>query len=260
MWHPGAATSGSRVRLQLGTATRWIDAWGRSHPLERDDDGRHILRLSAVPVFVPQVPRWLVEFRASIALNPPHLDSGGELARLTLEMPYRGDRPVSGTLRLVAADEWRLVPRGFHFNVMLQRMGRWPVELHYAHTEPAGLKEIRAKITLESPPYYLEVPLPVEIGLTDLEAWGMAVVDGHDLLLRHTVANRSSEALSFRASATVPGRERQYRPIANLQPGDIQTVEYRFSGGTGVIGRNVRLGLRELNDGPRIHNLELTVP
>ena len=143
---------------------------------------------------------------------------------------------------------------------MPQRIGSYPLKVRYAHNEPAGKGLIRAKIRLEEEAYYLEVPLTVEIGLEDLEVWGWAVVEGNDLVLRHVVTNRSSDVLSFRASAVVPGHERQYRPISNILPGDTQSVRYRFAGGRKLIGRNARLVLREINDGPRIHNLELTVP
>ncbi len=64
----------------------------------------------------------------------------------------------------------------------------------------------------------------------------------------------------MRGTANVPGRERQYRPFANLRPGDTQTVVYRFPGAATLRGTTVRLAVRELNDGPRIHTLELVVP
>ena len=72
--------------------------------------------------------------------------------------------------------------------------------------------------------------------------------------------NRSKKPLHFRGAASVPGSERQYRPFVNLQPGETQTVEYHFSNGAGLAGSTVRLALREVADGPRVHNLELTVP
>ena len=100
----------------------------------------------------------------------------------------------------------------------------------------------------------------ISFDVSDLDVWGMAVVDGDDLILKHVVTNRSSSILDFRGSASVPGRERQYRPISNLLPGETQTVEYRFSRGPELIGRSARLVLREINDGPRIHTLETIIP
>ena len=93
-----------------------------------------------------------------------------------------------------------------------------------------------------------------------MDVFGLALVESQKLLLRQTVTNRSADVLSFRATANVPGRQRQYRPIANLGPGDSQTVEYRFSNAHNLIGRQVQLSLRELNDGSRVHSFELRVP
>jgi len=96
--------------------------------------------------------------------------------------------------------------------------------------------------------------------MQNIEVRGKAVVEGGDLLLRHTLRNQSESVVSFRSIAGVPGRQRQYRPIPNLGPGQTQTIEYRFRDAENLIGRHINLTLRELNDGPRQHNLQLLVP
>jgi hypothetical protein len=148
-------------------------------------------------------------------------------------------------------------PRSFRFQGAPGKTESVEFTVRYPHTEPAGQKWFIVKLKLDSDGRYIEVPLSVELGLTDVEVWGMAVLDRNDLVLRHAVSNRSSEVLSFRGSARVPGRERQYRPFANLGPGETQTVEYRFNDGAALIGRRLRVMLQELNDGPRVHTLEL---
>jgi hypothetical protein len=260
VWDPYAPREGSRHAVQLGSADRQVDLWGRATPLERDQHGRQILVLSPMPILVPNVERWLVEFGTGMALRPQHVESGTELVQHTVEMAYNGSRPVAGSMVLEGPDSWSISPRHLTFNLMPRARWSQPVEVRYPHNEPAGKKQIIAEITLASDSRYFEVPLTVEIGLTDVEVWGLAFVEGDDLVLRHAVTNRSSEALSFRGSATAPGYERQYRPFLDLRPGHRQSVEYRFRGAVDLIGRSVRLGLREMNDGPRIHNLELIVP
>ncbi len=196
----------------------------------------------------------------SFALSPGHVESGTELMRHRVEMTHRGEGPVSGHVVLDPPDSWEISPRYFSFSLMPQRVSSHTVGVRYPHSEPVGENVIVAKVTLSDGPYYLEVPMPVEIGVKDLEVWGQAVVAGNELVLREVITNGSPEVLSFRGSASVPGRERQYRPISNLRPGDTQTVEYRFSDVDTLIGRNARLVLREIDDGPRIHNLELRIP
>ncbi len=260
LWDPQAPPSGTQYAIQLGHADRQIDLWGHPTPLTRDDSRRQVVRLTPMPVLVPGVERWLIDLRTSFALTPGHVESGTELMRHRVEMTHSGEGPVSGHVVLDPPDSWEVSPRYFSFSLMPQRVGSHAVEVRYPHNEPVGEKVIVAKVTLSDGPYYLQIPMPVKIGVTDLEVWGQAVVAGNKLVLREVVTNRSSEVLSFRGSASVPGRERQYRPISNLRPGDTQAVEYRFSDGDALIGRNARLVLREVDDGPRTHNLELRIP
>ncbi len=260
MWDPHAPPEGKRYALQMGRADRQVDIWGVSKPFDRDDRGRQTVLLGPTPIFVPGVERWLIDFRTSITITPTHVESGDELVVHAIEMAYRGNRPVFGQFNLKPPEEWQVTPRTFSFALNARRTDVHNVEVRYPHSEAAGEKEMRARITLDSESYYLEVPLALDLGLADIDVWGLAVVKGEDLVLRHVVTNRSQEIVSFRASAGVPGRERQHRPIPNLRPGDTQIVQYRFSQGRELIGRDARLMLREVNDGPRMHNLDQRIP
>jgi len=216
--------------------------------------------LSGTPVFVTGVERWLVDFATSWAFRPAHVESGQEMVRHTFELSHAGGQAIAGHGVFEAPPSLEVTPRTFNFNLLPGRTQKVELQVRYPHNEPAGRKTILAKMTLSPDSHYVEAPLTVEVGLADVEVSGLAVVEGDDLVLRHVVSNRSRSVLSFRGSAAMPGHERQYRPFANLGPGDTQSVVYRISGGADLIGRRVRLVLHELNDGPRVHNLELTIP
>ncbi|HNQ22410.1 MAG TPA: hypothetical protein PKK06_04885 [Phycisphaerae bacterium] len=260
LWDTQAPPEGRVHAIQLGRATRQVDAWGRSTPLEQTDDGRQLVRLSLVPVFVDQVERWLVDFQASVTLTPDALEYGREPEGQKFSFASPAGQGVSGSVRLTVPRDWEVQPANFTFQLSGQRLYELPLRLRPPHSEGAGVKQVVAQMTLSPSGYYLEVPLPVTLGLADVEVAGLPIIEGDNLILRHIVTNRSSRPLSFRGSASVPGRERQYRPFTNLPPGERQTVEYRFLGGAELAGRSVRLVLREVADGPRMHNLELQVP
>jgi hypothetical protein len=260
LWDPAAPPGGSRYAIQLGQADRQIDLWGVPTSLARDDTGRQIVHLSSMPVLIPNVARWLIDFRTSFALRPDHVECGTEQMQHRVEMASGRDRVMAGRIVFEVPEAWDISPRVFSFSVAPPDPGSYPVEIRYPHSEPAGEKTILARITLTGERYYEELPLPIDVGVSDLDAWGLAVVEQDDLVLRHVVTNRSSDVLNLRSSANVPGRERQYRPISNLRPGDTQTVDYHFNSGRALIGRSIRLVLREMNDGPRVHTLELSVP
>ena len=267
LWDEHAPHGGRDYLIQLGDAERQVDLWGRSTTLTRAADGRHVVHLGPSPVFIPKTDRWLVEFRASLSITPAKVPSGSEEIRHEILLDYEGERRVSGRIDWELPAGWAVGPKSFDFGVSRLRSRRQDIEIVYPHNEPFGAKTVRARITLNwqsrlAGPngLYLEVPLRVDIETPDLEVSGVAVVESGELVLRQRVTNRSEEILSFRASAVVPGRQRQYRPISNLQPGDTQSVQYRFGGGEAFVGRHVRISLREVNDGPRTHNLDLLVP
>lgn len=259
-WDDNAPPEGREHTMQLGSATTQIDLLGRTEPLRRAEDGRQVVRLRATPVFIPGVEPWLNELRTAVRLTPTTFESGRDSFRVKIEIPFRGKRSIAGNVVMMMPPSWVSVPRGFSFSLMPQRMEEQELEIQIPHSEVAGPKEIVVAITLPDFGYYLEVPLPVDVGVSDVTVSGMAVLEGDVLKLRHVVTNRSDETLSFRASASVPGRERQYRPFTNLAPGDSQIVEYRFAEAADLVGRDIRLVLRELSDGPRIHNLQMTIP
>ncbi len=116
------------------------------------------------------------------------------------------------------------------------------------------------ELTLSQSGYRIDIPLALSVGLSDIEAWALPIIEGDDLVLRHVVTNRSTQVLHFRGSAVVPGKPRQYQPFSNLLPGETTMTEYRFKDGAALAGRSARLMLRELNDGSRIHNIEVAIP
>ncbi len=260
MWDDGAPAEGRPCSIPGGRAERVTDLWSRVAPLRTGDMGCPIVQLSATPVFVEGVDRALLEFATSMALTPARIEAGQEIVEHILELHAGDAGGVSGEGVLEGPESIEITPRTFSFHVRPGATERIAFMVRYPHTEPAGRKAFLAKLRLSSHAQYMEVPLFTEFGPSDLDAWGSAVLERDDLVLRQVVSNRSSSVLSFRGSARVPGRERQYRPFANLAPGESQSVEYRFAGAGALIGRRVRLTLHELNDGPRTHTLELVVP
>ncbi len=262
MWDPKAPPEGRTYTIQLGQADRQIDLWGRSSVLTRDRTGRHEVRLGRLPIFILDVDRWLIDFRNSLSVRPASVSSGTETVHHAIVMDYQGNRRLSGRIEPQVPESWNIWPRSFDFTLTPQRAQSYEVEIQYPHSEPAGRHNILAKVTLvgDGEPIYLEIPLRIDIGVADLDVSGMAIVERGELVLRQVVTNRSPDVLSFRASANVPGYPRQYRPISNLRPGDTHSVHYRFRKAEGLVGRTARITLREVNDGPRIHNLDLVIP
>jgi hypothetical protein len=259
-WDPHAPPGGTPVTVQLGQADHVVDIWGREFPMQRSRDGHGVLKLTQSPVFVSGVEQWLVALRANVRLEPAEAALTIEPQRHLLSIANPRDVALSGELRLDVPESWEIEPSRVRFSLPARGMQAFPLLIRQPPSETAGSKVIHAALQLSSDPQYrMRVPLNFELGLPDLDVWGYAVNEGDDVRVRHGVTNRASQPLSFRAFAMLPGRSRQYRTLNGLLPGQTLTTEYLFKGATAASGRQVRLGLREVN-GPRLHNLEIQVP
>ncbi len=260
LWAPSAAPEGLDTVLQLGAATEAVDLLGRAQPLEKDELGRHRLTLHRMPVLVEGMEKWLAELAMSVTITPDRIEFGAGDYTHELRFGNPVGRHLSGTARIQEPDGWSVTPTNLNLALGPGASQAARIELTYPHTEPAGDKTIAVAIDLIPSGYRLDIPLTVNLGLSDIEAWAIPIVEGDDLILRHVVTNRSTEVLHFRGAGVVPGSSRQYQPFYNLKPGDTTMAEYRFKGGAGLAGRTARLMLRELNDGSRVHNLAVVIP
>ena len=260
IWDPSAPTQGRAYEFQLGSAEYQVDLWGRAIPLGHSSDGHRQVRLYREPVFVDGIERWLIEFASTLEITPGRSEMSLLPRTHTIRLSNAGKRLLAGQVALQTPRNWEVRPRKFGFRLPARSSYEQPVELRFAHNEPAGAKQIRLIIDFETEPsYHLEIPLTLEVGIKDVDVWGFAFLEGDRLVLRHGVTNRSPQPLSFRSFATAPGRSRQFRVIASLAPGQTTTAEYRFENAATLAGRAVRLGLREV-DGARQHSIELTAP
>ncbi len=259
LWDREAPPEGRLHFIQLGQATRQIDMWGRSKPLEKDETGRHMVWLTAAPIFVDGVERWLIALANSVRIEPERVESGLDVVKHGVHLRSAGPQLLNGSFVLETPPEWEVSSRESRFGLTPEGVTTLPLEIRYPPGETAGRKQLLAKINLQSPPYYLAVPLSIEVGLTDIDVRASAVVEGSELVLRQVVTNRSSATLQLRSSAQVPGYERKYRPLNNLQSRATQVVEYRFPDAVALVGSKVRLSLRPINDNRRAHHIELVV-
>lgn len=260
LWDPEAPPEGSVYELQLGSARRQIDLWGRATPLPPTADGRQEVRVFAEPTFVEGVDRWVLDFIAGMGISPDEAELSLIPMTHTVRLRNSGSRQLAGRVLLQTPSSWEVKPREFGFRLSPQSTLEQPVEIRYSHNEPAGTKRFDAVIDFDTEPkLHLEVPLALQLGIKDVDVWAFALLEGDRLVLRHGITNRSARPLNFRSFATVPGRSRQCRVVASLAPAATTTTEYRFDNAAALSGRTVRLDLHEV-DGPRSHSTELVAP
>lgn len=245
--------------IQLGDADRQIDLWGRTTPLARLDDGRQRVHVGADPVFIDGVDRWLIEFRTMLELTPRFLELSVDAHRQQLAIVNPHDEPLGVDLRVVPPDGWEINPRQFKFSLAPGERAVKNFDVRVGRDALAEARIITLEFQLDATrTYKLLVPIELQAGVRDLDAWGLAVAAGDRLIVRHRVFNRSNVTLNLRGFTVVPGRPRQTRFLTGFLPGQTTTLEYHFKNYRSLIGRKIRLHLRELT-GPRIHNIEIDV-
>ncbi|MCH7701467.1 MAG: hypothetical protein IID37_07240 [Planctomycetes bacterium] len=260
MWDDAATNEGTVHHIQLGAATRQVDLWGRSEPLLRDEEGRHQVRVGPLPIFVDGVESWLTDLMAQITILPAQVDFSIGYHQHRIQVSNTGRETLSGVLRLLGPDRWEISPHLFAINVPSGESAEFPVDIRFGSNESAGTKRLTAQLLLDQPAdLYLQQTLTLGLELQNIDVWAYAVMEGDRLVLRHGLTNRTDQSLSFRAYATAPGRSRQNRVIAKLEPGQSVSNEYHFPNASALRSRTVRLSLKEVG-GPRIHNLDVRVP
>ncbi|MEK6677642.1 MAG: NEW3 domain-containing protein [Planctomycetota bacterium] len=260
LWAAMSDEEGESHALELGHASRQIDLWGRVRSLTVDDQGRRVVELSQVPVFVDGVERWLLEFRNSMTWEPPMVEAGLHPVRHQLQMTHRGTFALTGQVTLSTPADWGVKPTSFELRLAPGQSTSFPIEIQYPPSESAGKKFITANVSIMGGAHQVSIPLTFEIGLHDVEITGQASLDQGGLVIRHRVTNNTAHPTSFRSTVQIPGRERQYRRIDQLAPKETHSVEYRFIDVGPLAGQTARLMLRPGSDDLRSHTIELRIP
>ncbi|MCP4593720.1 MAG: hypothetical protein GY842_23545 [bacterium] len=260
VWDRRAPPEGRGWDVQLGGATEVTDLWGRSTALERTDEGLHHLQLTPAPVLIGGIEPWVLNLQRDLQMLPASVTFTLTAHRHAIRLVNPGKGNLIGKLSLDAPPTWHIKPHNLEFNVALGGTSDAPVHIRYGSNEASGDKVLMADVHLTSPrKLHLRIPLRYRLDIDGVDVWGYAAIEGRRLLVRHGVRNRSGEVLSFRAYAAAPGHDRQYRSIIGLEPGATITREYRFDNAAALLGRKIRVGLREVN-GSRIHNMVVEAP
>lgn len=260
LWNDRAPPEGTELTLHLGGAPRKISVWGEVSRLSCRENGEHTLTVGRMPIIIDGVSAQLMRLMSLVRLVPPFIESSliPHEVELQLTNPYR--RPISGRVRLDVPVRWDVSPQHVEFALKPDQMLSKTVTIRFPPTETVGRKNILAHVTLDSErEYELQIPLVLEIGLSDIRVTTFAQTVGDQVVVRQRVTNYSREVVNFDGYVIAPERPRQTRLIARLQPGQTVLKEYEFPDARDLIGRRLRAGLREL-DGSRTHNELIEVP
>ena len=269
LWNEYANPEEAVLSAYLGsenvTAT---DLFGNPVPLEQSA-GRHRIVSTQDPIFIENIDTELLLFQSLARIEPHFLISEGARRQLELVLTNPWSENVSGRVRLLGEDHWRLAPRVQHVNLNPNQTIRLPFEISLGVAEESGTHTIpvEAEFQIGRDLSLLTLEPTIEIGLKNLSLEGgvrlvppPAGSARPDVIVIAIVTNLGSEPVSLTVAALAPGQARQQAPISALAPGDSAVRQFLYSAAANALaGSSVRLALTESEGAERL-NRTLLVP
>ena len=266
-WNEWANHDDARIDMRLGDADATVvDLFGneRAAPLV---DGRHIIQLDDMPVFIEGVDQRLAAFHAGFRVVPEFLPAEASLH--TIEVELRNPWPVAigGTMRFVEPRNWKIEPRVLTFSIPPGETRRLMLDVSFGLGEEAGMKRLVAELDLQADRRHPRIRLgaPIELGLTTLHLTpsytfirdenGVA----RDVAVTLSITNNGDAPTTLQAFAIAPGFPREQAPVSDLGPGQTAIRRFVFPNGAGALaGKRIRVGLIEVRGAGRL-NKSLTI-
>ena len=262
VWDRGSQGGVKQLALNLGERPLLVDLWGNVTPLLQsagDANARVHLDIGPMPVFLVDIDGAQAQFRASVRLDRPLLESSFQphTRHVLFSNPYK--QAISGTVKFKAPDGWVLNPPTMNFSLNPGETFDREVTIEFPYNSFAGPKTINAEFAVQGEKNQsFNVPIALNLGLSDVGMQTVALRDGKDVLVQQMITNYGDKPIDYTAFAIYPGQARQERWITNLGAGRTTIKLYRFTNVKFNPDAKVRVGVKELA-GTRILNEEIGI-
>ena len=261
LWNTDNTSDASprELNIELGHRAKRQDIFGNDLPLTRDaKDTAWQFSLGSMPQIIVDAEPALARFRASFAVDNPMLESSFEPHSRTLRVTNTFKEPIVGSIRITGPSGWSVVVANPSFNLSPGDTFTTPITLEFPFASNAGEKLLRARIRIDSrDSYQLDLPVAMQLGLSDVGMQTLAVRQGNDLFVQQMITNYGTIPINYTAFIQCPGLPRQERLVGELLPGKTTIRKYRLTGVATDVAK-LRSGLREM-DGVRVLNQEVDV-
>jgi hypothetical protein len=238
-------------------AVRVGDVFGRAMRLELDG-GLHRVPISTSPVFIEGIDLPFAKLLASIAFDPPTLDSRRGEQDLVVRLRNPFPVAITGTLALPDQRSWDISPREQSFSIPANTEGRIQLRVALPRTATAGPVEIVGTLDMNAgEPYVAPVRLRTTIDWPAVHierSWRYtrSVETGHvDVAVTVRVTNLGDKPLDLDAFAMAKGFTQTRKPILKLGAGETAVRVFQFPEGARRLGgEQIFAGVSEL-DGDR---------
>jgi hypothetical protein len=262
-WADYATGDDATLRAYLGDGRVTVrDIFGNVSPA-RVEDGRHIVELSEMPVFIEGVNPDLLRFWASLRFEPATIPA--EAKRHDLELVVENPWPVSiaATIRFAEPESWGFTPRVLNVSLRSGEATRIPVSVTLNVGEESGERTVDTELMIKADRDRfgpLRVPMMTSLGLKDVEMSGSyRIVRGpggeRDRVVVVVLAtNHGDHARSLEAFVQAPGFPSEQAPIIAIEPGDSRSATFYFDDpDRTLLGTPIRVGVKEYRGAGRLN-------
>jgi hypothetical protein len=263
LWDRGATGGVKPLAINLGDRPQRVDLWGNITPLLAHEGnktaGMTQLAIGPMPILLVDIDAQAAMLRASVAIDRPLIESSfqAHTRKIRFTNPYK--TAIGGQVRLKAPAGWTINPPTHQFSLNPGETYERELSIEFPYNSFAGQKTIEAQFTVQADRNTtFNVPLTLQLGLSDVGMQTLALRDGKDILVQQTIQNYGDKPIDYSAFAIFPGQARQERLVTNLGAGRTTLKRYRFTDVSVAPGSKIRVGVKELN-GSRILNDEVEV-
>lgn len=267
-WNESAEPSEALIEGWLGEGNvTAYDPFGNSTLVERDEHRTHRYLVGEMPTIITGVDADLALFRSRVRIDPPFIASRAERHEVKIAIENPWPVGVTGRIRIAEPVEWTIAPRVISFTLPAGGSSNVPIEVAFAPGQEAGVQKLIAEVELVAERRYPVVrwPIAIELGLPTIELFPSYRLEQRDaaspadLVVSLLITNTGESPLTIEAFARAPGYRAYEAPISGVEPGTSVVRRFRFEGGgETLLGRAVRVGLRETSGTGRI-NRTLTI-
>jgi len=166
---------------------------------------------------------------------------------------------LSGQLRINVPRDWELEPLAMPFVVDADKSVTVPLKVRCPRNEPAGAKWLNVRFRIHAPTAMeIHCRVPFELGSSALHTRAWWFLRGPNVVVQQEIENRGRRSMNLVSFLIAPQRPRQERRIPRLPAGQKVVKQYLLEDWSTLLGKKVRLGLREVG-GQRILSDLITI-
>ncbi len=219
------------------------------------EQGQHRVQVSRTASFIYGLSVPLVRWQMAVELAQSQWPTMfAEPLPNAVALTNTFPQAVSGTVRCVLPERWRMMPKEIAFKLDAGEKASLPFEVLLPLDAATGKQEVRVDFDLIADRrYQFSVYRHVEIGDGKVFAeFSTRLDDAGQLLVEQTLTSQIDQPLSFKCSLYAPDRRRMIMQVPGLG-GGTATKTYRIDDGKSLLGKTLWAHIEDAS-GQRVLN------